>query len=490
MATKKYLYQDTTGEWIYGMSQNSICPAGAYRLEIRSDNISVISISGDLPDRYSATYSDFLNSAGTAYASTAAFVAATKGFFSSGSDSLTTIISELGDVNTALESLTDGTQETKLVDESGNFLHPSGTPYVESAEITRLANTTAYDANDAVNSVAAVAQVETVSLSGTPPAKKKDEVTLTGASGTAEITVAGGLTKTVTFATGGTMDLSQTALDFATAFAADYLAQGIVVTSDAAKIVFEASDYGIPFDSPVITNVTGDLAGTVANTVANIVVGSATITGVGGLSLDVVFDTAGAVTLEATATNFVTAYESDYATEGITLTSSGNDLIFTAAVAGTPFTAPSIANVTGDLTGSIAHTAANVTPVSIEFQNMAIANGGGGYLAQVRVESNITAMAGKSVRLWFYNEAPTYVQDDNTAFTHYYVDRDKRLFYIDVTMNALLGTSDTVIGETLPLYELYKCADTSLFVAVQTLSAFTPTSGGKINITLIANKLS
>lgn len=390
------------------------------------------------------------------------------------------------DINTALS---DGSQKSQLVDESGNFLYPSGLPYVETIEITRPENTTAYTAKDAINDSVYTAQVETITLTGTPPTKQKDEVTLTGTSGTAEITLAGGLTKTVTFATGGTLDLSQTALDFVTSFAADYLAEGIVIIADAAKIVFEASNYGIPFTSPAIANLTGDLSGTVANVVTNVVVGAATITVAGGVTGDVVFDTAGAVTLEATASNYVTAYELDYASEGITLTSSGADIIFTASVAGTPFSAPVITNVTGDLTGTVAHTAPNVAPESFEFEQMAITNGGGGMLMDIKVESDMITIASTTLRLWFFNEAPSSIISDNAAFANAYTDRDKRIFYVDVEMGAQEGSSTSIVGQASVIKE-YKCADTSLFMQVETIEGFTPTSGGKINVTLTVLKLS
>lgn len=90
-------------------------------------------------------------------------------------------------------------------------------------------------------------------------------VTLTGTSGTASITVAGGLTKTVTFNT----TLTQTATDFDSTHSADYTTAGITVTSSGADIIFTAAVAGTPFDLPVITNVTGNLAGTVVATTAN-----------------------------------------------------------------------------------------------------------------------------------------------------------------------------------------------------------------------------
>jgi len=95
--------------------------------------------------------------------------------------------------------------------------------------------------------------------------KQKDTITLSGSSGTASITVAGGLTKTVTFSG----NLTTTATNFKTANAAAYLAQGITLTSSTNTLIFESVTAGEYFDNPIITNATGDLAGTVANTVTN-----------------------------------------------------------------------------------------------------------------------------------------------------------------------------------------------------------------------------
>lgn len=493
-------------------------------------------------------------------------------------------------VTVALEALTDGSQETQLVDPLGNVIYPSGMPYATAQEITRPANTTAYAALDAIARLAAdVAQVETITLSGTPPTKQKetltltgtapekqvDTVTLTGTSGTAEITLAGGLTKTVTFATGGTTDLTQTAADFVTSFAADYLAEGIVITSSGADIIFTSTTYGLAFVSPAIANLTGDLDGSVANTQANVLVGQAEIsaaggltktvvfdtaggvdltdtaaqfvtdyaadylaqgitltsstadlifestqygeaivapiitntvgdldgsvvhttanvvvgvcqiTGAGGLTKDLLFDIAGGVDLTDTAASFVTDYAADYAAEGITVTSSAEDIIFTSDTAGVPFTAPVVTNTAGDLDGTVVHTTANDNIDVLEFTNMSISSGGGGQLMDVKIESDIVAIAETTVRLWFYNVEPSTIIGDNVAFNHVYVDKNVRMFYVDVVMNAQDGSSASIVGQTSVIKE-YNCSLSSLFVQVQTITGFTPTSGGKVNITLSA----
>lgn len=101
--------------------------------------------------------------------------------------------------------------------------------------------------------------------------KQVEKITLSGSSGTANVTGAGGLTKAVTFGT----DLATTAAAFVTSHAAAYLAVGIVVTSTSTGatngvIVFTASVGGTAFTVPAIANTSGNLAGTVAHTTANI----------------------------------------------------------------------------------------------------------------------------------------------------------------------------------------------------------------------------
>ena len=90
-----------------------------------------------------------------------------------------------------------------------------------------------------------------------------ETVTLTGTSGTATITNAGGLTKTVTF----NNTLTITANDFVIANASTYLAEGITITSSGDSIIFSATEAGTHFSQPIITTTSGDLYGTVVDTV-------------------------------------------------------------------------------------------------------------------------------------------------------------------------------------------------------------------------------
>lgn len=88
------------------------------------------------------------------------------------------------------------------------------------------------------------------------------EVTLTGTSGTANITI-DSVDYLATFDT----SLANTASDFVTAHGADILtAHGLTVTAEGEVLTFTGLTEG--FDSPSIANATGDLAGTVGDLTA------------------------------------------------------------------------------------------------------------------------------------------------------------------------------------------------------------------------------
>ena len=89
-------------------------------------------------------------------------------------------------------------------------------------------------------------------------------VTITGTSGTANITWAG-VNYLATFAT----DLATTALNFKTTHAAAMLVRGVTLTNSGATVILTSTIAGMPFAAPTIANVSGDLAGSVAATTAN-----------------------------------------------------------------------------------------------------------------------------------------------------------------------------------------------------------------------------
>ncbi len=97
------------------------------------------------------------------------------------------------------------------------------------------------------------------------PVKKVDTVTLSGATGTANLSCAG-VVNILTYIT----TLTITASTFVTNFAADYLAVGVVVTSSGPDLIFTASVAGTPFTSPWVATIEGSLAGTTVHTTANV----------------------------------------------------------------------------------------------------------------------------------------------------------------------------------------------------------------------------
>lgn len=130
------------------------------------------------------------------------------------------------------------------------------------------------------------------------------------------------------------------------------------------------------------------------------------------------------------------------------------------------------------------------TPVAITLTNASIANNGGGFAFLLKVESNMTTLAGATLRYWFYNTVPSALVGDNVAFINSYANASKRCFYVDVTFDTLLAGSDTVIGSVeLSKEYVTALADKNIYALIQTLSAFTPTSGGKIYSALSVLKL-
>lgn len=214
--------------------------------------------------------------------------------------------------------------------------------------------------------------------------------------------------------------------------------------------------------------------------------GTANVSGAGGLTKLATFRD----DLVTTAIDFESAHGAAYLAVGITLTRNMGDIILEATVAGVPFDSPVVTNVTEDLAGTVAHTTANATATVINFENASIEDNGGGLAFLLKVESNITAIAGATLRYWFFDTAPTNLVGDNAAYINTYVNAPKGCFYVDVVMDALLAGSDTVTGQ-IDISKEYVTAvgSKTLYALIQTLTGFTPTSGGKIHTSLSVLKL-
>jgi len=154
---------------------------------------------------------------------------------------------------------------------------------------------------------------------------KTSTITISGSNGSANISYGADLLS-LPFVT----DLYNTAISFVSTYA-PRLAQGGVTLSHTTQAQVE----------------TLTLTGTS---------GTATIAAAGGLTLLASF----VDDLTTTAAGFVTTNAAAYLAQQIILTSDGADLIFTSAIPGVSFTAPTITPADTDLDGSVAHTTASL----------------------------------------------------------------------------------------------------------------------------------
>lgn len=314
--------------------------------------------------------------------------------------------------------------------------------------------------------------------------------------GTGTITAIGA-SKTVTFDT----DAATTATNFVSAPNIAYYATLGVVLSDggSGKIVFTAATAGTGYTSPVFTNTAGDIAGTLATTatdhydnvtavkqVETILVtgtsGQFTISATGGLTKVVTFSNY----IRDSIINFVATNAALYLAQGVVLTGTDTEIVFTAATAGTAFTAPTVTNNVDDLAGTVVSTP-NISLIPITLSGMASA-GSGGLIKDIKIDSSAVQFAGKAVRLWLFDTVPTGLVGDNEAYVSLTADATKRNAcpYIDITFDALLTNSTTVVGKAHPDVS-YVCAtgSTDMYALLQSIDgATTPATGGTFTIAL------
>lgn len=122
--------------------------------------------------------------------------------------------------------------------------------------------------------------------------------------------------------------------------------------------------------------------------------------------------------LTQTAADFVTSHATALAARGIVVTSSTADVILTAAIAGTPFAAPTITNVTTNLAGSVAATTANTAPADLsagesEDMFLALYQGADKVLKQVPKMSKVFLVTDS-----VYENYETYLESLGTERAH------------------------------------------------------------------------
>jgi hypothetical protein len=114
--------------------------------------------------------------------------------------------------------------------------------------------------------------------------------------------------------------------------------------------------------------------------------------------------------------------------------------------------------------------------------------GRGGFIKDIKIETDSTVFATKVMRLWLFNAIPTGVVGDNVAYVSLIGDAGARNAcpYIDITFDALLTNATSVIGKAHPDVE-YVCAATStdLYAILQSVDAVsTPKSGAIFKLSL------
>jgi len=294
------------------------------------------------------------------------------------------------------------------------------------------------------------------------PDQQSETVTLTGTSGTAAISGAGLEMRLATFRVG----LTETAADFVTAYAADYLAEGVIVTSILADIIFTAEDAGVAFDHVDVLNGSGDLDGTVSVTQENVeeVVKIDTITLTGTLGGVASVEAAGIgphalflfpdlntpefesvpKTLAEAAELFATQNLSAYSNVDITLSFSGSDIILTGQAGTGDFTSPVITMYpAGDLDGTIGtENTPNVEAVA-QVQELIVTGDSG--------QSMMYADGNSPVQLLEFNtDIPTTLANFVTTYAEYFLSEH---VIITRTDTSLIFTSETP-GNAFDTYSL------------------------------------
>jgi len=148
-----------------------------------------------------------------------------------------------------------------------------------------------------------------------------------------------------------------------------------------------------------------------------------------------------------------------------------------------------ITRATPDATAYAANDA--VTPAAgglSEITNVARIAGGSGYITQIRVSTNKKSITPR-LRLHFFNASNPTISADNLPWQDKYADAAKRVTYVDLP--AMVTAADTTNSDMSRTMDAtvrvpFKCADatTSIFIAIETLDAFTPDAGQKFTIKL------
>lgn len=127
----------------------------------------------------------------------------------------------------------------------------------------------------------------------------------------------------------------------------------------------------------------------------------------------------------------------------------------------------------------------------LSFAGLARVSGGSGYIVGARISTDKKSITPR-FRIHLFRQSNPTIAADNAPHKELYADNAKRAGFVD--LDGLATAKDATNSDMSRSFKLdlripFTCAagETGLYVALETLDAFTPNSGQKFNVTLIAD---
>ena len=151
-------------------------------------------------------------------------------------------------------------------------------------------------------------------------------------------------------------------------------------------------------------------------------------------------------------------------------------------------TRPGAGDVNAYAAGDVISNSTSATTL-VTLANIFRVASGSGYIVKIRLVTDKKSITPR-LRLHFFNANNPTIAADNAPFKEVYADTTKRVGYYDMpAMTTATDTTNSDMSRTLdidvrmPITAANGSRD--LFVAYETLDAFTPASGQKFNLTVL-----
>ena len=126
------------------------------------------------------------------------------------------------------------------------------------------------------------------------------------------------------------------------------------------------------------------------------------------------------------------------------------------------------------------------TPALVEIPNVGRITGGSGYITEIRLSTNLKSITPR-FRIHLFNASNPTISADNANWQDKYADVAKRVGYYDMpALNTAADASNSDMSRTMDatMRLPFICVGTSLWYAIETLDAFTPSDSEKFSILL------